>query len=144
MCGLQHYKFGRTTTLVFPQGNYFPESPYEIIGQNLKDGLHTLVLLEYNLEDNMIMTAKAGLKLLLDLENRTKKGHISEESLVCVIARAGSHDNSVSAGKIKDLLGGDFGEPMHCLIIPGKLHFMEAEALVKLCGAPDEILEEAD
>jgi diphthamide biosynthesis methyltransferase len=27
------------------------------------------------------------------------------------------------------------------LIIPGKLHFMEAEALVKLAGAPKEILE---
>jgi diphthine synthase len=35
----------------------------------------------------------------------------------------------------------DFGGPLHCLIIPGKLHFLEAEALVVLGGAPGEILE---
>jgi diphthamide biosynthesis methyltransferase len=26
----------------------------------------------------------------------------------------------------------DFGKPPHCLIIPGKLHFMEEEALTYL------------
>jgi len=34
----------------------------------------------------------------------------------------------------------DFGGPLHCLIIPSDLHFMEAEALVVLGGAPERIL----
>ena len=36
----------------------------------------------------------------------------------------------------------DFGEGLHSLIIPGKLHFMEAEALVEFGGAPEEIIQE--
>ena len=28
--GLQNYKFGRTTTLAYPEKNYFPTSPYEV------------------------------------------------------------------------------------------------------------------
>jgi len=33
----------------------------------------------------------------------------------------------------------DFGVPPHTLIFPGKLHFMEAEALITLAGAPEEV-----
>ncbi len=55
---------------------------------------------------------------------------------MCVVARAGSDNCLISADYAKNLLNKDFGEPMHSLIIPGNLHFMEAEALVKLAGAP--------
>jgi diphthine synthase len=33
----------------------------------------------------------------------------------------------------------DFGPPLHTLVIPGNLHFMEVEALVKLAGLPGEL-----
>ena len=90
------------------------------------------------------MTANDGIKLLLDLEDRCKKGHITENSIICAVARAGSDSAHAKAGYAKDLLNEDFGDPMHCLIIPGKLHFKEAEALVKLCGAPPEIMDGVD
>jgi len=32
-------------------------------------------------------------------------------------------------GKAKELLGIDFGKPPHVIVVPGKLHFMEGEAL---------------
>jgi diphthine synthase len=145
LCGLQHYKFGRTTTLAFPQGNYFPQSPYNLIAANLDAGLHTLVLLELTTDEGRIMSASDGLKVLKQLEARLNRGYIKDDTLVCVVARAGSNNSVTRAGFIKDMVEDDFGEPMHCLIIPGKLHFKEAEALVKLCGAPSEIMtEEAD
>ncbi len=40
-----------------------------------------------------------------------------------------------------DLKGFDFGKPLHILVVPGKLHFLEAEALVKLADGPEEIME---
>jgi len=36
LLGLQNYKFGRTTTLAYPQENYFPTSPYDVIRENKK------------------------------------------------------------------------------------------------------------
>jgi diphthine synthase len=144
LVGLQQYKFGRTTTLSFPQEKYFPESPYDIIGENLNSGLHTLILLELTTDENRIMTASDGIKVLIELESRKKKGYITDGTLLCIIARAGSESARVKAGWVKDLKIEDFGEPMHCLIVPGKLHFKEAEALVKFCSAPKEILEGVD
>jgi diphthine synthase len=38
----------------------------------------------------------------------------------------------------------DLGEPLHTLVIPGRLHFMEAYALVHLAGAPERILQDGD
>ena len=44
--GLQGYKFGKVTTIPFPDYNFYPKSPYVAIEENLKSNLHTLVLLD--------------------------------------------------------------------------------------------------
>ena len=45
------------------------------------------------------------------------------------------------ADSVLKMLDYDFGEPPHSIIFPGKLHFMEAEALVVLAGAPEKVRE---
>ena len=45
----------------------------------------------------------------------------------------------VKAGYIEEIINHDFGAPPHTLIFVGKLHFMEAEALMVLADAPNEI-----
>jgi hypothetical protein len=40
----------------------------------------------------------------------------------------------VRAGTAESLLKADFGKPPHALIVPGRLHFMEADALVASPG----------
>ena len=67
---------------------------------------------------------------------------VDEDSLAIGIARVGSKDNVVKAGYIKDLLDFDFGGPLHCIVIPSKLHIVEAEYLVEVAGGPKEILED--
>lgn len=129
LLGLQHYKFGRTTTLPFPQEGYAPTSPYEVVEENRSRGLHTLVLLDIDAEGSRYMTANEGMHLLLDLERRVGRGVISQDTVVCVVARAGAPDCMVRAGRISELMPLDFGPPLHTLAIPGKLHFMESEAL---------------
>ena len=136
LLGLQNYKFGRTTTLAYPEKNYFPTSPYDVIKENKKMGMHTLVLLDIHADKNKFMTANEGMKLFLKMEEKLKKKIIDKDSLVCVVARAGSKDSTVVAGSLKDLLKKDFGPPLHTIVIPGELHFMEIEALELLAQLP--------
>lgn len=132
--GLQHYKFGRVATIPFPQENYSPTSPYDVIKENMKMGLHTLILLDIDEKENRCMTANEGMNLLLEIERRRGEGLLSPDTVICVVGRAGSEKPVVRAGKISKMLSEDFGPPLHALIIPGKLHFMEEEALRKLGG----------
>ncbi|MBP2144100.1 diphthine synthase [Methanococcus voltae] len=127
--GLQIYKFGKTTSIVFPEPNYFPETPYNVIKDNLSLGYHTLCLLDIHAHENKFMTANEGLQVLLDIEERRKENILSEDTKVLVVARAGSLKPKLVYGKIKDLIKQDFGAPLHSIIVLGNLHFMEEEAL---------------
>ncbi len=139
LLGLQHYKFGRIVSLPSISDNYFPTSPYRHIEENYRTGLHTMILLDIAPE---VMRANDAIDILLKMEERERRGLIKEKTLICVVGRAGSENPIVRAGFIKDLLNEDFGPPLHTLVIPGKLHFAEAEALVLFAHAPREILEE--
>jgi diphthine synthase len=139
LLGLQNYKFGRTTTLAFPEKEYFPTSPYAIIKNNKKMGLHTLVLLDIQAEKNLYMTANQGFDLLLKMEKKLRKHLITDDTLACVVARAGSVDQMTVSNTIQTLREQDFGPPLHTIVIPGSLHFMEIEALVQCAGLPLEV-----
>jgi len=130
--GLQSYKFGRTTTIPFPQEGYSPTSPLEVICENHSRGLHTLVLLDIHEDEDLYMSAGQGLQSLLDMESRAKKGLVSNDLLVCVVARAGADDCVARAGTLGELLHESFGPPLHAIVVPGKLHFMEEESLTLL------------
>jgi diphthine synthase len=136
LIGLQNYKFGRTTTIAYPEKNYFAISPYDIIKENTKMGLHTLVLLDIQQEKNKYMTANEGIALLLKMEEIKKEKIILKDTLACVVARAGSDDPLVSADSVENLMKKDFGPPLHTIVIPGTLHFMETEALAALAQLP--------
>ncbi len=57
------------------------------------------------------------------------------------IARIEGPDCIVKADKAGNLVKHDFGGPPWSIILPGKLHFLEAEALQLLAEAPRELLE---
>jgi len=140
LSGLHNYKFGKSVTIPFPEGNYLPETPYHVIWQNKQLGLHTLCLLDIKAEKKMFMTIKQAIEVLQKLEEKIGKKLISNETLAVGIARAGSENSIVKAGTLKELESYDFGGPPHTLIFPGKLHFMEAEAMKVLAGASEESL----
>lgn len=143
LAGLQAYKFGKVTTIPFTEENYFPHSPYLAIKNNLKEKMHTLVLLDIQAHRNRYMTANQGLEYLLQVAAERKDEVITGDTLAVVIARAGAEKPLVRADKIRKLLNEDFGGPLHCLMIPSDLHFVEAEALVVLGGAPESIIEDS-
>jgi len=139
LLGLQNYKFGRTTTLAFPEKDYFPTSPYTVIHNNKKMGLHSLVLLDIQAEKNQYMTANQGFELLLKMEKKLKKLLMTDDTIACVVARAGAPDSLIVANTIHNLRTMDFGPPLHTIVIPGTLHFMEIEALELCADLPVEL-----
>jgi len=139
--GLFNYKFGRTVTIPFPYENYLSETPYDVVKENLERNLHTLLLLDADVERNRYMSINEALEILIKIEGKRREAIITMDRLVVGVARIGADDSIVIARPIKELLKRDFGPPPQSIIIPGRLHFIEAEALVKLAGAPRRILK---
>jgi diphthine synthase len=115
--GLQVYRFGKTASLVNPRPNYKPTSSLEIVRENLKRDLHTLVLLD---TEPQPMDGKAALELL------------SEFDYAVVLSRVGAQDENITYGKISELKNKELGRPPFCIIIPAKLHPLEQEFLYAL------------
>lgn len=140
LVGLQSYKFGRTTSLPFPQEKFFPTSPYEVIHENRMMGLHTLVLLDIE-EGGKEMDAKEALRYLLKMEGTEQKKAFTEDTFVCIVSEVGSPDVGARCDRVSKLLEMDLGRPLHCLIVPADLHFMERDALIAFAGAPENVAE---
>ena len=135
--GLQAYKFGRTATVPFPAPGHQVTSPLDPILENRRAGLHTLVLLDLR-EDGTFLDPKAALESLLGMARSKRTRGFGPGTLVCVLSRVGSPDVRITTGRVADLLKRDLGPPLHCLVVPGKLHFLEKDALVAFGGAPHD------
>lgn len=141
LSGLHNYKFGKSVTIPFPEETY-SETPYDVITQNKHLGLHTLCFLDLNTETRRYLTIHESLDSLLNIESTKKKETITENTLAVGVARAGSNNPTVKTDTAKALRRYNFGKPPHSIVIPGTLHFMEAEALLVLTGAPKKLVME--
>ena len=138
--GLQNYKFGRTVTIPF-KSRSLSEIHYDNISENTSRGLHTLTLLDIDVENEKYMTIPEGLTQLLDIEEQRGRRCATLNTLAVGVARLGSAGAETRADFIKNLLMHDWVGPPHCLVFLGKLHFMEVEALEILCAARREHFE---
>lgn len=120
--GLFIYKFGKSCSIPFPTKSYNPKSFFETIQTNQKNNLHTLVFLDLKPEENRFMTINEAIKILIE-------AGMDENQLIVGLARIGSENQTIKAGKANKLIDFDFKKPQHILIVPGELHFMEEEAL---------------
>jgi len=143
LTGLQNYKFGRSVTVPFAEDGVKTDTPYNVIAENKKRGLHTLCFLDIRAEERRYMTVRDGLNTLLAIEKKKRNDVVSTSTVVVGVARAGAPDCCVKADFVRGILEYDFGNPPHSLVFLGKLHFMEAEALVVLADAPKKVLEMA-
>ena len=134
--GLQAYKFGRITTI--PRDGVGVETCYRVVAENLEKGLHSLILLD---------TADGGLripdalKMLMMVEDKLGYGIFDRDSMVICLARIGSSEEFRWAGRIMEALKLHYPPPPHLIIVPGELHFAEAEALKEILGADEELVE---
>ncbi|MFA4875969.1 MAG: diphthine synthase [Methanoregula sp.] len=128
LSGLQNYRFGKSCSLPFPQKNWFPTTPFEVIEKNLAQNLHTLVYLD--IHEGRYMTVPEAVFLLDQMAG--KKGTCIP--LYVGIAQAGSDNPRVRAGTGDTLSRFDFGPPLQILIVPAVLHDMEREYLEMFAG----------
>jgi len=134
--GLQAYKFGKITTI--PRDGVGVETCYRVVAENLEKGLHSLILLD---------TADGGLripdalKMLMRVEDELGYGIFDRDSMVICLARIGSSEELRWAGRIMEALRLHYPPPPHLIIVPGELHFAEAEALKEILGAEEELVE---
>jgi len=128
LSGLQNYRFGKSCSVPFPQKNWFPTTPIDVIAQNLSLRLHTLVYLD--IQQERYMTVPEA----VDLLEKMTEGRSIKIPLYVGIARAGSKAPVVAAGPAEKIRSLDFGPPLHILIVPAELHDMEKEYLERFAG----------
>ena len=75
------------------------------------------------------MSVNDAIRNLLRIELKRNEKMFTENTFCLGCARLGSDGYKIVYGKAKELLKIDFGAPMHVLIVPGRLHFAEEEAL---------------
>lgn len=142
--GLELYKFGKTTSMVFFDDDWKPQTAYDVIKDNQTMGLHTLILLDIKVAEpakkdirsekhtplpSRFMTINQAIAQLHEIEQNRSDNIFTPDTLCVGVARLGSDDPCIISGNAAQLADVDFGEPLHALIIPGKLHFMEEDAL---------------
>jgi diphthine synthase len=135
--GLSLYKFGRTVTLPLPERG-LPNTTLDVLKENMEQGLHTLILLDLDAEKGTHFPLPQALSILLDAE---KPEAFNADTLCVVTARLGWEDSIIRADKAAVLKGLDPGPPPHAIIVPGRLHFLEVEALKVIGGCPEEALK---
>jgi len=126
--GLHSYKFSRTVTVTREAVGKLTQA-YHILHENLLEGAHTLLLLEYDTQSGEGVAPADAMAGLLLAEGNFKRGVVSEDTFAIMLSRLGREDSVLAAGSFFELSKRDAGMPPHCLIIPGKLHFTEAEAI---------------
>jgi diphthine synthase len=128
LTGLQNYRFGKSCSLPYPQKNWFPTTPLDVIAENLSHRLHTIVYLD--IRKDRFMTIPEAVELLEQMA-REKQLAIP---LYVGVARAGSEDVIVRAGSADKIRSEEFGPPLHILVIPAELHDMEQRYLEMFAG----------
>jgi diphthine synthase len=128
LTGLQNYRFGKSCSLPYPQKNWFPTTPFDVIAQNLDLRLHTIVYLDIQKERFMTIPEAVAL-----LEQMAQEKQI-KIPLYVGVARAGSDKVIVRAGPAGKICSEEFGPPLHILVIPAELHDMERRYLEMFAG----------
>lgn len=122
--GLSLYKFGKVTSIPFLNKDI--EEPYNVIKNN-KD-MHTLVLLDLDPQQDKYMSVNEAINYLLSLGKSKKDSVFTDDTLVVAIAALGG-GVEIKYGKVKDLKKIKLGGTPQCLVVVGKLHFMEENYL---------------
>jgi len=141
-CGLHFYKVGRIATIMNEMKSL--TTPYYIIYKNIIEGNHTILLLEYNQDKDFFLDPKDALNGLLKTEEGQRRNVISSNTYAIVASRIGFKNQLIISGKISNLMKKDFGKPPHTVIIPGRLHFTESDALKILGKCIDEPFDNSE
>jgi diphthine synthase len=126
-CGLQIYKFGKTPTITYWRENFRPTSFLDVIAENLKNGAHTLCLLDIDAKLGQ-MKPSVALKTMLAAQDLSGMKLLSDETKIIILWHVGWLDQRIWAGTIGKWDGKGDSDGPAVIIIPGKMHFVEEES----------------
>jgi len=132
---LSIYKLGGVATVTYPRGGVYSRRPYELAEENLRRGMHTLLLLDVR-EDGSFMPPRDAAGVLLKLEEEERRGVFTPDRPVVVVYRLG-WGGSVLYTQLKNLLTAEAEGPA-VLIIPARLSPVERECIEATGGRPWE------
>lgn len=140
--GLQLYQFGQSVSVPYFSEHMRGDSFYDKIKVNVDRKFHTMCLLDIRVKEQSFenlmkgnkiydpprfMTIRECIDQLLEVEGRRKEGVYGRDTVVVGMARVGGDTQKIVSGTMAELRHVDFGGPLHTLVIPGEMHFMEKE-----------------
>jgi len=131
-CGLQLYRFGQSISLCFFTPSWRPDSFYDRVAANRREGLHTLCLLDIRVKEPTVeslcrgrkvyepprfMSANLAARQLLEVEAARGGGVYSPDTLCVAVARIGQDDQRIVCATLAQMAathappaGGEEGE----------------------------------
>ena len=138
--GLQPYKFGKMVTMMNDPMSAI--TVYNTIYDNMCNGLHTLVLTEYNNDDGktdfnsssdpFFLSPKRVIELLLEREKEMKLTNLSINTYGIIASEIGSKNSMIISGSLGSLMKLDYQGGPNSVIIPSALHFTEEDSVQNL------------
>lgn len=145
-CGLQLYNYGEIVSIPFWTESWKPDSFYEKIKKNRRNGLHTLCLLDIRVKEptmeslmkkrreyeppRFMSCAVAAEQLVKIVEELSLADELDlrKDTLAIGVARVGHETQNIVACSLEQMQSRDLGTPLHSLVIPGpELHPLELE-----------------
>lgn len=145
-CGLQLYNYGEIVSIPFWTETWKPDSFYEKIKSNRRNGLHTLCLLDIRVKEptleslmkkkreyeppRFMSCAVAAEQLVAIVEglSSTDENDLSKDTMAIGVARVGHETQKIVACSLDKMRSEDLGTPLHSLVIPGKeMHPLELD-----------------
>jgi diphthine synthase len=139
--GLSSYSFGRTVTLTRTPIQY---TAYNTVYQNLLRGLHTTLLLEWDEASGFFLSPKDAVASLIEAEKDLKYGIVTNDTILLGASEIGKKEGkpNMMACTFSDATSQEFGTPPITLVVPGKLHFTEIEALTAITGKTEDFFRD--
>ena len=140
--GLSDYKFGRSTTLTYPYGEWIVTSPLEVMLKNQMQGLHTLVLFDLDPTgagtgnqrpmqpiDAFVSIEKMAQKIDSDVDGAMKEQANSLFESMCILCSDLGTDDAYMKTTTINNLGTLTGGRLNCMVFLANMSEMEQEAV---------------
>lgn len=127
--GISCYKIGKIITIPLKSKIVEPpKSLYDAIKFNKEKNLHTICLLDLDVENKEFLKPKEALKFLIEMEEKFRENVINKNDLVLILSRIGYKNEKVFFGKIEEFIEKEIEIPA-IIILLSDLSSIEKESL---------------
>lgn len=128
-CGLDFYRFGQICTISKWVKHYSPTSFYETIQRNLKNDLHSIVLLDFDAAKGSSLELKEAIGIIEEAEKQYKGKIFDDNTIIFVMHKVTLEDSQKMLTTVKQAKKLTFANGPTTIIIPAKLSDVEKEVL---------------